>query len=86
MYSKDAETANWRLANCSLSMLRDLELFKTKLGHIDGFGDTCDYLTDIVKSKHVKSASPPPSETKGKDEKEEEATDKGDEANGGVEQ
>lgn len=67
------------------SMLRDLELFKAKLEHVDGFGDTCDYLTDIVKSKHVKSASPPPSETRGEDEKAEGATNKDDEANDGGE-
>lgn len=48
-------------------MLRDMELFKTKLQHIDGFGNTGDYLTDIIKSKHVKSASPPPIETKPKE-------------------
>lgn len=66
-------------------MLRDLELFKTKLEHVDGFGDTCDYLMDIVKSKHVKNASPPPSETKGEDEKTEGATtNKSDESNDGV--
>lgn len=41
-------------------MLRDFEFFKTKLQHIDGFGNTGDYLIDIVKSKQVKSASPPP--------------------------
>jgi vacuolar protein sorting-associated protein 54 len=45
-------------------MLRDMQLFKAKLEHIDGFGDTGDYLTGIIKSKQVKSASPPPNETK----------------------
>lgn len=46
-------------------MLRDVEYFQTKLQHINGFGETGNYLRDIVKSKQVKSASPaPPSETK----------------------
>ncbi|KUI71354.1 Vacuolar protein sorting-associated protein 54 [Cytospora mali] len=67
------------------SMLRDLETFKAKLGHIDGFGDTSDYLANIVKSKQVKSASPPPSETKGEDEKKEVGAEKGEEANDGAE-
>lgn len=49
-------------------MLRDIEFFKTKLQHIDGFGNTGDYLTDIVKSKQVKSASPPPGEKKSEDQ------------------
>lgn len=48
-------------------MLRDMQLFKAKLEHIDGFGDTGDYLVGIINSKQVKSASPPPSETKGED-------------------
>lgn len=42
-------------------MLRDIGHFKTKLGHVDGFGDTGDFLIDIIKSKQVRSASPPPS-------------------------
>lgn len=46
-------------------MLRDMQLFKAKLEHIDGFGDTGDYLVGIINSKQVKSTSPPPSETKG---------------------
>jgi vacuolar protein sorting-associated protein 54 len=46
-------------------MLRDMQLFKAKLEHIDGFGDTGDYLVGIINSKQVKSNSPPPSETKG---------------------
>lgn len=53
-------------------MLRDLEFFKTKLQHIDGFGDTADKLVEIIKSKQVKSASPPPpppSEKKSSEEK-----------------
>lgn len=51
-------------------MLRDIEYFQAKLQHIDGFGETGNYLRDIIKSKQVKSASAPlPSETK-TDEKE----------------
>ncbi|KAK2602194.1 hypothetical protein N8I77_008745 [Diaporthe amygdali] len=46
------------------SMLRDMQLFKAKLEHIDGFGDTGDYLVGIINSKQVKSASSPPSEAK----------------------
>ncbi|KAI3396111.1 hypothetical protein diail_442 [Diaporthe ilicicola] len=46
------------------SMLRDMQLFKSKLEHIDGFGDTGDYLVGIINSKQVKSASPPPSESR----------------------
>lgn len=41
-------------------MLHDVEFFKTKLQHIDGFGSTGDYLLDIIKAKQVKSAAPPP--------------------------
>lgn len=58
-------------------MLRDLEFFKTKLQHVNGFGDTADYLVGIVKSKQVKSASPPPSENKSGEEKLAEATKTG---------
>lgn len=49
----------------ALSMLHDLQLFKAKLEHIGGFGDTGDYLMGIINSKQVKSTSPPPSENKG---------------------
>lgn len=58
-------------------MLRDLEFFKTKLQHIDGFGETADKLVEIIKSKQVKSASPPPpppSEKKISEEKPAEVT------------
>ncbi|PSR80583.1 Vps54-like protein-domain-containing protein [Coniella lustricola] len=57
------------------SMLRDFEFFKSKLQHIDGFGNTGDYLIDIVKAKQVKSASPPPpSEPKSEEKQNTEAT------------
>lgn len=56
-------------------MLRDLEFFKTKLQHIDGFGDTADELVEIIRSKQVKS-SPAPSEKRSSEEKPAEATEK----------
>lgn len=59
-------------------MLRDLEFFKTKLQHIDGFGDTAENLVEIIKAKQVKSISPPPSEKKSSEEKPAEATKAGD--------
>lgn len=34
-------------------MLLDVEFFKSNLGTIEGFGDVGDYLTAIVKAKHV---------------------------------
>lgn len=40
-------------------MLRDIEYFESRLGKIDGFEDASEYLTDIVKSKEVKSAATP---------------------------
>ncbi|KAG5916053.1 hypothetical protein E4U42_007813 [Claviceps africana] len=40
------------------SMLRDVELFATKLGKIEGFGDAGSFLTDIVKSKDVRPKTP----------------------------
>lgn len=54
--------------NNVFSMLRDMEVFKMKLQHIDGFGDTGTYLTEIIKSKQVKSASPILSEKKIEDQ------------------
>ncbi|OAA74073.1 Vps54-like protein [Cordyceps fumosorosea ARSEF 2679] len=35
------------------SMLRDIALFKSTLGSIEGFGDAGEYLTNIVNSKEV---------------------------------
>jgi vacuolar protein sorting-associated protein 54 len=34
-------------------MLRDAEWFKTRIGGIDGAGDTGDYLINLVKEKNV---------------------------------
>lgn len=66
-------------------MLRDLEFFKTKLQHIDGFGDTADHLVQIIKSKQVKSASPPSSEKRSSGETPAEATKAVEEAIGAEE-
>lgn len=77
------EVANWVFFSFFFSMLRDLELFKAKLGHVDGFGDTSDYLLGIIKSKQVKNASPPPSEAKKEATKEETSADNGEGANEG---
>ncbi|KAL2269730.1 hypothetical protein VTJ83DRAFT_1914 [Remersonia thermophila] len=41
-------------------MLRDIELFRTRLGKIDGFEDAGDYLASVIRSKMV-TAPPPPS-------------------------
>ncbi|KAJ4147973.1 hypothetical protein LMH87_002464 [Akanthomyces muscarius] len=35
------------------SMLRDIELFKSTLGTLDGFGDAGEHLTNVVKSKEI---------------------------------
>lgn len=49
-------------------MLRDAEHFKSKIGGIDGAGDTGDFLIRLVKDKSVPAAAPttstpPPSDT-----------------------
>jgi vacuolar protein sorting-associated protein 54 len=41
-------------------MLRDVEYFQSRLGKIDGFEDAAEYLTNIIKSKEIKSPPPPP--------------------------
>ncbi|KAF4989503.1 hypothetical protein FDECE_14696 [Fusarium decemcellulare] len=40
------------------SMLNDIEFLTVKLGKLDGFGDTGEYLQKIIKSKHVKKEEP----------------------------
>ncbi|KAH7188989.1 Vps54-like protein-domain-containing protein [Fusarium flagelliforme] len=40
------------------SMNNDIEFLTTKLGKLDGFGDTGEYLQKIVKSKQVKTVEP----------------------------
>ncbi|KAG8405015.1 hypothetical protein J3459_022305 [Metarhizium acridum] len=37
------------------SMLHDIEFFHSKLGNMDGYDDTGEYLTTVVKSKHVET-------------------------------
>ena len=42
-------------------MLRDAEYFKTRIGSLDGAGDTGDYIVNLVKEKSVpvaKAAAP----------------------------
>lgn len=39
-------------------MLCDIEFFESKLGKLDGCGDTAEYLTTIIKSKQVKTGRP----------------------------
>jgi vacuolar protein sorting-associated protein 54 len=44
-------------------MLHDVEFLSAKLGKIEGFGKTSEYLTEIIKSKKVKddeSSTPSP--------------------------
>ncbi|RFN54847.1 vacuolar protein sorting-associated protein 54 [Fusarium flagelliforme] len=40
------------------SMNNDIEFLTTKLGKLDGFGDTGEYLQKIIKSKQVKTVEP----------------------------
>ncbi|EFY97037.2 Vps54-like protein [Metarhizium robertsii ARSEF 23] len=40
------------------SMLHDIEFFESNLGKLDGFGDTVEYLTTIIKAKQVKTGRP----------------------------
>ncbi|TEA22400.1 Vacuolar protein sorting-associated protein 54 [Colletotrichum sidae] len=44
------------------SMLRDVEFFITKLGKLDGFRDTGDYLKGLVNSKEIRTTVSPPEE------------------------
>lgn len=55
-------------------MLNDIDLLSTKLGKVDGFGDTGDYLQKIIKSKQVKTEEAPAD--KPSDEKKVEETSK----------
>lgn len=38
-------------------MVRDVEYFKTRIGSLDGAGDTADYLLNAVKKKGAAKAS-----------------------------
>jgi vacuolar protein sorting-associated protein 54 len=40
-------------------MLRDAEHFKSKIGGLDGAGDTGDYIVSLVKGKSVPKPKPP---------------------------
>jgi vacuolar protein sorting-associated protein 54 len=40
-------------------MRRDMNYLKTKLGRIEGFADTDDFLQEIISGKDVKSDEPP---------------------------
>ncbi|KAF9881230.1 hypothetical protein CkaCkLH20_01380 [Colletotrichum karsti] len=44
------------------SMLRDVDFFIAKLGKLDGFRDTGDFLKGIINSKEIKAAPSPPPE------------------------
>ncbi|KAF6837026.1 garp complex component [Colletotrichum musicola] len=47
------------------SMLRDVDFFITKLGKLDGFRDTGDYLKGIINAKTIRTAAAsPPAERK----------------------
>lgn len=41
-------------------MLRDAEYFKTRLGGLDGAGDTGDYIVNLVKEKPVPKSKAAP--------------------------
>lgn len=43
-------------------MLRDVDFFIAKLGKLDGFNDTGDFLKNIINSREVKNAASPPPE------------------------
>jgi vacuolar protein sorting-associated protein 54 len=40
-------------------MLRDAEYFKTRIGGLDGAGDTGDYIVNLVKEKNVPKPKAP---------------------------
>ncbi|KAF4452515.1 hypothetical protein F53441_4627 [Fusarium austroafricanum] len=55
------------------SMNNDIEFLTAKLGKLDGFGDTGEYLQKIIKSKQVKTVEPVTEEKKDDEPKENEA-------------
>lgn len=59
-------------------MLNDIDFFATKLGKLDGFGDTGDFLERIIKAKKVEVEAPPPnpSAPEPKEDKPEEEAEK----------
>ncbi|KAF4970613.1 hypothetical protein FSARC_2394 [Fusarium sarcochroum] len=56
------------------SMNNDIEFLTTKLGKLDGFGETGEYLQKIIKSKQVKTVEPAAEEKKEEGPEEGEAT------------
>lgn len=55
-------------------MNNDIEFLTTKLGKLDGFGETGEYLQKIIKSKQVKAVeqvTETPADEKGDDESKE---------------
>lgn len=40
-------------------MLNDIDFFAAKLGKLDGFGDTGEFLERIIKAKKVEVEAPP---------------------------
>lgn len=64
-------------------MNNDIEFLTTKLGKLDGFGDTGEYLQRIIKSKQVKTVEVEPvtePATEKKDEVEEDKAGPAEEA------
>lgn len=58
------------------SMLRDIELFCSKLGKLDGFADAGEHLKDIVAAKDVAAPPPPPpAKEEPKEDKDAESSD-----------
>lgn len=52
---------NYPAANCvRCSMLQDVDFFISKLGKVDGFGDTGDYLKTIINSREIVAPAPAP--------------------------
>ena len=41
-------------------MLRDVEFFQSRLGKIDGFEDSGDYLKKVIKNKEISAPEPVP--------------------------
>lgn len=52
--------ANVKTTEGKQSMLRDVELFSAKLGKLDGFTDSGEYLKGVVEAKEVETKPPPP--------------------------
>ena len=57
-------------------MLSDVTFFSAKLGKIEGFGDSGDYLINIAKHKQIESQKPATNGEVEKEEKEEKEEEK----------